>query len=118
VGGMIRASQRVGLSISEIREALTDLPPRQVPTPEDWERLATRLCLVVAGRIDELFLILGELTSDAATPSGSRRTTCPCPSVLTMIERNRRNGWQHLKPVSAGPVTTTRRTWPPAFSPV
>ena len=36
---MIKASQRVGLSIEEIREALSALPPRQVPTPEDWERL-------------------------------------------------------------------------------
>jgi MerR family redox-sensitive transcriptional activator SoxR len=66
---MIRAAQRVGLSISEIREALADLPPRQVPTRQDWERLATHLRSVVAHRIDELFIILDELTNDAALDS-------------------------------------------------
>jgi MerR family transcriptional regulator, redox-sensitive transcriptional activator SoxR len=66
---MIRAAQRVGLSIAEISEVLADLPPRQVPTPQDWERLATHLRSVVARRIDELFVILDELTNDAA-PDG------------------------------------------------
>ncbi len=59
---MIRASQRVGLSIEEIREALSALPPRQVPTPEDWEQLAGRLRYVASQRIDELSAILDELT--------------------------------------------------------
>jgi MerR family redox-sensitive transcriptional activator SoxR len=58
---MIKASQRVGLSIEEIREALSALPPRQVPTPEDWERLAEHLRHVVSQRIDELFAILDAL---------------------------------------------------------
>ena len=31
---MIRAAQRVGLSIEEIREALSALTPRQAPTPK------------------------------------------------------------------------------------
>ena len=59
---MIRASQRVGLSIEEIREALSALPPRQVPTPEDWERLAEHLRHVASQRIDELFAMLDELS--------------------------------------------------------
>jgi MerR family transcriptional regulator, redox-sensitive transcriptional activator SoxR len=59
---MIRASQRVGLSIEEIREALSALPPRQVPTPEDWQRLAEHLRHVASQRIDELFAILDELS--------------------------------------------------------
>jgi MerR family transcriptional regulator, redox-sensitive transcriptional activator SoxR len=59
---MIRASQRVGLSIEEIREALSALPQRRVPTPEDWERLAGHLRYVASRRIDELFAILDELT--------------------------------------------------------
>lgn len=58
---MIRAAQRVGLSIEEIREALSALPPRQAPTPEDWERLAAHLRQVASQRIDELFAILDEL---------------------------------------------------------
>jgi MerR family transcriptional regulator, redox-sensitive transcriptional activator SoxR len=66
---MIRASQRVGLSIEEIREALSALPPRQVPTPRDWERLAGHLRHVVSQRIDDLFDVLDELTQ--RRPSGS-----------------------------------------------
>jgi MerR family transcriptional regulator, redox-sensitive transcriptional activator SoxR len=58
---MIRAAQRVGLSINEIREALAALPPGQVPDEQDWERLASRLRQVVGERIDELFTILDEL---------------------------------------------------------
>jgi MerR family redox-sensitive transcriptional activator SoxR len=58
---MIKAAQRVGLSIEEIREALSFLPPRQAPTPEDWERLAAHLRDVASQRINELFAILSEL---------------------------------------------------------
>lgn len=59
---MIRAAQRVGLTISEIRDALRALPPGQAPTQADWERLATHLREVVGRRIDELFALLDELT--------------------------------------------------------
>ena len=59
---MIRASQRVGLSIEEIREALSALPPRQVPTSEDWERLAEHLRRVASERITELSAILDDLS--------------------------------------------------------
>lgn len=64
---MIRAAQRVGLSISEITEALTVLPPRQVPAPDDWERLATHLREVISKRIDELFSVLHELAPGTST---------------------------------------------------
>jgi MerR family transcriptional regulator, redox-sensitive transcriptional activator SoxR len=64
---MIRAAQRVGLSIEEIREALSALPPRQAPTPEDWERLAAHLRQVASQRINELFTILDELGPAPAT---------------------------------------------------
>ncbi len=65
---MIRAAQRVGLTIEEIREAFTALTPGQAPTPEDWERLATHLRTVASQRIDELFRVLDELTpADRAT---------------------------------------------------
>jgi len=66
---MIRAAQRVGLSISEIADALSALPPRQAPSAEDWERLATHLRAVAAERIEELSLILAELTPTDANPA-------------------------------------------------
>jgi MerR family redox-sensitive transcriptional activator SoxR len=59
---MIRAAQRVGLTINEIREALDALTPRQAPTASDWDRLAVHLREVVGRRIDELFELLDELT--------------------------------------------------------
>ena len=58
---MIRASQKVGLSIAEIREALEALPPGQVPTHRDWDLLAGHLRTVLGRRIDELFGMLDEL---------------------------------------------------------
>jgi MerR family redox-sensitive transcriptional activator SoxR len=64
---MIRASQRVGLSLDEIRQALSVLPPGVPPTPADWDRLATRLRQVIVERIDHLFTLLDDYTP-APTP--------------------------------------------------
>jgi MerR family redox-sensitive transcriptional activator SoxR len=36
----IRAGQRVGLSLDELRQALAGLPEERTPTKADWERLA------------------------------------------------------------------------------
>ncbi len=71
---MIRAAQKVGLSIEEIRDALSTLTPRQAPTAEDWERLAQRLRDVVGQRIDELFALLNGLGPGASIdmPGSSR----------------------------------------------
>ena len=38
----IRAAQRVGLSLEEIRAVLDDLPAGRAPTREDWHELARR----------------------------------------------------------------------------
>lgn len=68
---MIRAGQRVGLSIAEIREALTALPSREPPTHEDWERFAARLREATSHRIEELFLLLEELAPSPAHDGAS-----------------------------------------------
>ena len=39
--GFIRVAQRVGLPLSEIRDALHSLPERRTPTHKDWARLAS-----------------------------------------------------------------------------
>lgn len=57
---MIRASQKVGLTLAEIRAALDELPPKVPPTPQDWERLAIRLRTVLNERINYLFAVLDE----------------------------------------------------------
>ncbi len=51
---MIRACQRVGLSIAEIKTALAQLPEGQVPGPEDWQRLSERLEHELHDRIGDL----------------------------------------------------------------
>jgi MerR family transcriptional regulator, redox-sensitive transcriptional activator SoxR len=58
---MIRAAQRVGLTLEEIREALAALPPGKPPTPEDWNRLAAQLRDVLIDRIEHLFALLDEM---------------------------------------------------------
>jgi len=37
----VRIAQQVGLSLDEIRSALSSLPESRTPTPRDWERLST-----------------------------------------------------------------------------
>ncbi|MGQ0804344.1 MAG: redox-sensitive transcriptional activator SoxR [Actinomycetota bacterium] len=37
----IRIAQQVGLSLDEIRAALSSLPQNRTPTKKDWERLST-----------------------------------------------------------------------------
>jgi MerR family transcriptional regulator, redox-sensitive transcriptional activator SoxR len=59
---MIRACQRCGLSIAEIRTALAELPVGQVPGPEDWNRLSARLQDELRDRIDDLNRALRSLT--------------------------------------------------------
>jgi MerR family transcriptional regulator, redox-sensitive transcriptional activator SoxR len=61
---MFKAAQRVGLSIEEIREALSFLPPRQAPTSDDWERLAEHLRDAATRRISDLVTVLEELSPD------------------------------------------------------
>ncbi|MFC6286028.1 redox-sensitive transcriptional activator SoxR [Nocardioides sp. GCM10027113] len=38
--GFIRAAQRIGLSLEEIAEALSELPDNRTPTKADWTRLS------------------------------------------------------------------------------
>ena len=38
----IRISQKVGIPLASIRQALSELPDERTPTREDWARLSTR----------------------------------------------------------------------------
>lgn len=83
---MIRAAQRVGLTLGEIREALRELPSGQVPTRGDWARLAARLRAELVQRIDRLFELLAEFTEEAADrdfeSDGDGRPVSPDRRVL------------------------------------
>lgn len=63
---MIRAAQRVGLTLEEIRVALSALPPGRPPTYEDWNRLAERLRAVIVERVDQLLNLLDEFEPNRA----------------------------------------------------
>jgi MerR family transcriptional regulator, redox-sensitive transcriptional activator SoxR len=59
----IRAAQRVGLSIDEIREALSTLPENRTPTKADWARLSRSWEDRLDTQIRELERLKNNLTS-------------------------------------------------------
>lgn len=68
----IRASQRVGIPLADIREALDGLPQGRTPTAADWARLADRW----RQRLDESIDQLTRLREDLASCIG-----CGCLSL-------------------------------------
>ena len=59
----IRTAQLVGLSLSEIREALSSLPDGRTPNARDWERLARSWQPVLEQRIKLLTRMRDQLDS-------------------------------------------------------
>ena len=59
----IRAAQRVGLSLVEIRAVLNDLPAGRTPTREDWEDLSRRWRPWLDERIAALERLRDQLSS-------------------------------------------------------
>lgn len=59
----IRASQRVGIPLGEIRAALDDLPQRRTPREDDWAEVADRWATVLDERIDQLVRLRDDLTT-------------------------------------------------------
>jgi MerR family transcriptional regulator, redox-sensitive transcriptional activator SoxR len=68
----IRAAQRVGLSLDEIREALSTLPKARTPTQADWQRLSRSW----RPRIDEQIALLERLRDQLTSCIG-----CGCLSL-------------------------------------
>jgi MerR family transcriptional regulator, redox-sensitive transcriptional activator SoxR len=60
--GVIKAAQRVGIPLSEIRAALDTLPLDKPPTDADWRRLAKRWQGDLDDRIRRLELLRDRLT--------------------------------------------------------
>ena len=50
----VRASQRVGIPLGRIKDALYGLPANRTPTPADWERLSEEWRADLDDRIDHL----------------------------------------------------------------
>lgn len=58
----IRISQKVGIPLAEIRQALSELPDERTPTREDWARLSTRWHRELDSRIEQLTRLRDNLT--------------------------------------------------------
>jgi MerR family transcriptional regulator, redox-sensitive transcriptional activator SoxR len=58
----VRSAQRVGLSIDEIRDALSTLPDARTPNKADWERLSRSWQSRLDERIAELERLKTKLT--------------------------------------------------------
>lgn len=59
----VRAAQRVGLSLDEIRDSLATLPDNRTPTARDWERLSKSWRPLLNRRIEELERLRDRLDS-------------------------------------------------------
>ena len=59
----VRAAQRVGLSLDEIKEALGTLPENRTPTAADWKRLSRSWRPLLDRRIAELERVRDKLDS-------------------------------------------------------
>lgn len=75
----IRVAARVGLSLDEIREALSSLPESRTPTKADWERLSRRW----RRRLDEQITLLERLRDTLTDCIG-----CGCLSLKTCALSN------------------------------
>lgn len=70
--GFIRVAQEVGLTLAEIREALSSLPDQRTPTERDWARLSASW----APRLDQQIRMLERLRDRLAACIG-----CGCLSL-------------------------------------
>jgi MerR family transcriptional regulator, redox-sensitive transcriptional activator SoxR len=59
----VRAAQRVGLTLDEVREALGTLPEGRTPTVADWQRLSSGWRPLLDRRIAEMEALRDRLTS-------------------------------------------------------
>lgn len=58
----IRVSQRLGISLAMVREALATLPDRRTPNSEDWAQLSRKWRGQLDERIEQLMKLRDDLT--------------------------------------------------------
>lgn len=61
--GFVRAAQRVGLSLEEIRDAMATLPSSRTPTRGDWRELSERWRPRIDAQIERLVTLRDDLDS-------------------------------------------------------
>ncbi|MDN5717999.1 MAG: redox-sensitive transcriptional activator SoxR [Janibacter sp.] len=72
----VRAAQRFGLALADIRQALDTLPVDRPPTARDWERLSRRWHDALQERIDAL-VELRDTTSGCIGCGCLSTSSCP-----------------------------------------
>lgn len=87
----IQVAQRVGLSLEEIKEALSTLPTDEAPTKRDWKRLSATW----KPALDERIRLLEGLRDDLDSCIG-----CGCLSLDTC---RLRNPGDQIRQMGAGP---------------
>lgn len=73
---VVRAGQRLGLSLAEVGEALATLPADHPPTKRDWRRLSGRWHALLTARIEAMTALRDGLESCIGCGCLSLRT-CP-----------------------------------------
>lgn len=76
---IIKVAQRAGISLAEIRNALTALPDERTPTAEDWKLISTRWRADLEDRIQRLTRLRDQLDGCIG---------CGCLSIETCPLRN------------------------------
>lgn len=79
----IRIAQRVGLTLEEVRAALSTLPDERTPTAKDWARLSRAW----RPRLDEEIAMLTSLRDELSSCIG-----CGCLSLRTCVLYNPGDG--------------------------
>ncbi|GAB2647822.1 redox-sensitive transcriptional activator SoxR [Gordonia jinhuaensis] len=75
----IRISQRVGIPLAMIKNALDELPAERTPTRADWARLSASWEAELTARIDDMMLLRDRLTDCIG---------CGCLSLATCALAN------------------------------
>jgi len=70
----IRAAQRVGLSLDEIKDALASLPNNRTPTKSDWQRVSHQWTGRIDQQIADLYRLKDKLTGCVGCGCLSMRT--------------------------------------------
>lgn len=73
---VIKAAQKMGISLATIKEALSGLPDNRTPTTKDWEKMSTRWQQQLNARIAYLERLRDSLTGCIGCGCLSMKT-CP-----------------------------------------
>lgn len=60
---VIKAAQKIGISLANIKNAFATLPMNRTPSPADWERLSTQWCDDLNARIEYMQRLRDSLTA-------------------------------------------------------